>query len=732
MSLHIAEVVFNRAVDRVFHYEIPIDLQADVTPGKRVLAPFGKGDRPTVGTCVGLADHSDYTPLKNLVQVVDDHPLLSSRMLELTRWMAEYYACPWGQVLEAVVPAGVKRGAADRQRVVLCVAPDVDPDALKLNPKQRRVLAVLLESDAPMAPGDLAAAAGCSASPVQTLRRRGVIVPADPSAVHARPDADRAEPLTPTDEQTRCLEAIRQALDAHAFRAILLHGVTGSGKTEVYLRAIDQVVRGGQGAIVLVPEISLTPQTIRRFRARFDRVAVLHSHLSDPDRHYQWQCIARGEAPVVVGARSAIFAPMPHLGLIVIDEEHENTFKQETVPRYHARDVAVMRAHMERVPIVLGSATPSLESWHNAQTGKYLHLELTRRVLERPLPNVSIVDMRMQVAGRFRIISQPLETATRDAVARGEQVILLLNRRGFSTFIHCRKCGHVLQCTQCDIALIYHQSSNLAVCHYCGHQRKPPDLCPACGLTGISYLGLGTERLETEVRTKFPDHTVARMDSDTMRAPGSHEKVLSAFRAGEVAILLGTQMIAKGLDFPNVTLVGVISADTALHLPDFRASERTFQLVAQVAGRTGRGDKPGHVLVQTFEPDAPCLQAAVRHDFHTFAENELPTRSGHGYPPFGRLVRIIVRGRDRARTEAFAHKAADCLNEMIERDGLGAAILGPAPAPIARIKGHYRFHLLLRAPDTRTVRRLADPLRQQLTAPHAVQWAIDVDAVAML
>ena len=735
MTRHIAEIVFNRAVDRVFHYEIPPELQPQVVTGKRVLAPFGRGDRPTVGTCVGLVDHSDYDPLKPLVRVIDEQPLLSVRMLELTRWMAQYYACPWGQVLEAVVPSGVKRQAARRQRVALRVADGVDLDAIRLTAKQRRVIELLLESDHPMAPGELARAAGCTSSPVETLRRRGLVVPADPfdpSRTQSARQQERTPPFTLTDEQAHSLDAIQRAIDSDRFRAILLHGVTGSGKTEVYLRAIDQIVRRGRSAIVLVPEISLTPQTIRRFRARFDRVAVLHSHLSDVDRHYHWECIARGEAPVVIGARSAIFAPTPRLGLIVIDEEHENSFKQDTVPRYHARDVAVMRAQMEGVPIVLGSATPSLESWHNAQSGKYEHLELTYRVHHRPLPQVSVVDMRQQAARRFRIISQPLETATRDALARGEQVMLLLNRRGFSTFIHCRKCGHVLECQNCDIALIYHRVPGKTICHYCGHERKPPDLCPACGLTGISYLGLGTERLEEEVKAKFPDHTVARMDSDTMRAHGSHEKVLSAFRAGRIAILLGTQMIAKGLDFPNVTLVGVVSADTALHLPDFRASERTFQLVAQVAGRTGRGDKPGQVIVQTYEPDAPCIQAAVKHDFHAFAAKELPTRSVHGYPPFGRLVRIVCRGPDAVRTEAFAHTVADRLQETIRQQDATATIFGPAPAPISRIKGQTRWHLLMRTPDTRTVRRLTDPLRQELSPPHTVQWAIDVDAIGML
>jgi primosomal protein N' (replication factor Y) len=436
----------------------------------------------------------------------------------------------------------------------------------------------------------------------------------------------------------------------------LLHGVTGSGKTEIYLRAIEEVVRQGKEAIVLVPEISLTPQTIARFRGRCGELAVLHSHLGDAERGGHWRRIAEGQVQVVVGARSAVFAPTRKLGLIVIDEEHEGTFKQENTPRYHARDVAVMRARLENVPILLGSATPSLESWHNAQRGQYTLLKLPNRVYDRPLPKVALIDLRHESPGpgRFHALSMPLERAMRDAVRAGGQVILLLNRRGFSTHVHCPACGYVESCRHCDLALTFHRQRDVMLCHYCGYEQDPPQLCPQCGKQQIRYQGQGTEKLEEEIAAKFHGYVVRRMDSDTMRRPGSHARVLSAFRQGLIHILLGTQMIAKGLDFPNVTLVGVVNADMGLHIPDFRSAERTFQLLAQVSGRAGRGPQGGRVLVQTFNPEQPCIALAAKHDYEGFASQEMAHRQAHSYPPYQRMARLIIRGRDQAAAGDFA------------------------------------------------------------------------------
>src|SRR5262249_46651130 len=441
-------------------------------------------------------------------------------------------------------------------------------------------------------------------------------------------------------DQLRTWSSVEQAIRKRCFHAFLLHGVTGSGKTEIYLRAIEEVVRQGKEAIVLVPEISLTPQTIGRFRGRCGEVAVLHSHLGDAERGGHWRRIAEGKVHVVVGARSAVFAPTRKLGLIVIDEEHEGTFKQENTPRYHARDVAVMRARLENIPILLGSATPSLESWHNGQRGQYTLLTLPSRIHNRPLPHVGLIDLRHEPAGasRFHALSLPLERAMRDALRAGGQVILLLNRRGFSTHVHCPACGHVESCRHCDLALTFHRQRDVMLCHYCGYERDPPQLCPQCGRQQIRYQGLGTEKLEEEIAAKFHGYVARGMDSDTMRRPGSHARVLSAFRQGLIHILLGTQMIAKGLDFPNVTLVGVVNADMGLHIPDFRSAERTFQLLAQVSGRAGRGPQRGRVLVQTFNPEQPCIALAAIHDYEGFVKQELAHRETHNYPPYQRMA----------------------------------------------------------------------------------------------
>ena len=418
------------------------------------------------------------------------------------------------------------------------------------------------------------------------------------------------------------------------------------------IQAIQQVVRFGRQAILLVPEISLTPQTVARFRARFDRVAVLHSHLSDVERHEHWRRIARGEVEVVVGARSAIFAPTPHLGLIVLDEEHESTFKQETAPRYHARDVALRRAADQNVPLVLASATPSLESWHRAQRGEYRLVEMPRRVLNRPMPAVRTIDLRDEVHSKQSrgAISRPLHRAMDEALRDGGQVILLLNRRGHSTHIQCPACGHAMRCPECDLALTFHRHDSSAVCHYCDYHSAAPTACPECNFAGIRFSGLGTQKLEAEVRARFPNYPCLRMDTDSMRARGSHEQALAAFRDGKTRILLGTQMIAKGLDFPNVTLVGVVNADTALHLPDFRAAERTFQLVTQVAGRTGRGPQGG--LRAGANAESRCAGdrggRAARSGRRSPRE-ELPHREALGYPPFASMIRIVIRGRQRKR-----------------------------------------------------------------------------------
>jgi primosomal protein N' (replication factor Y) len=766
-SGHFAGVVFNRPIEQVLTYRVPDRLGRIIQPGQRVRVPLGRGDRLSVGYCVRVHAQPpgdlDAARIKEVVEVLDPVPLIDGKMLELTRWLADYYACTWGQALDAVVPAGVKKHAGARVGTFLIV-PEDTREALRAltilpppTPKQAAVLEVLCRSDEPLTSADVCRLAKCTTVPIQSLQKRGLLHTVRkrlPVGLARRgATADRSEgpdgaeagegggakmraadhptdqpQLILTAEQTATLARIEPAISAGGFAPFLIHGVTGSGKTEVYLEAIEHVIARGREAIVLVPEISLTPQTIERFSRRFSKVAVLHSHMSDAERHRYWQSIASGEVQVVVGVRSAVFAPTRRLGLIVIDEEHESTFKQETTPRYHARDVAVKRAQLEQIPVLLGSATPSLETWRNAERGRYSHLSMPSRVGGRPMPQVGIIDLRDEKAPAGGL-SRPLRQAIEHALEQGGQVILLLNRRGFHTFVLCPRCGKVVKCHACDVAATYHKERHILLCHTCDAERACPQACPSCGAPALHYGGIGTERLEREIHLAFPEVVARRMDSDTMRRPGSHQRVLDLFKAGEVKILLGTQMIAKGLDFPNVTLVGVVSADTALHLPDFRAAERTFQLVAQVAGRTGRGEKGGRVLVQTFSPDHPAIRSAAGHDYEEFVQSELPVREKFGVPPYGRLVRLIARGAGEAAVFAYLKDLATALRSAADP---AVRILGPAPAPILKIRNLYRFHLQLRCPNSRPLQTLLATVPSLHPAPHGVELAIDVDPITML
>jgi primosomal protein N' (replication factor Y) len=737
----LATVVFPNGAPREYDYLVPESLADSIEVGRRVRVPLGHGNRVLVGYCVRLEHRTILSKrFKEVAAVVDQRRLLSPAMIRLTRWMADHYLCEWGQVLEGVVPAGVRDQAGTRLTTLLSVPAKVAArlTQIELPKKQLHVLRCLAGSLEPLTPLQLAQLAKCTTAPITALRRKGLI---EAQALrlqhreHGEAAAAREENHDLNSDQQRALDAVLGALASGHHETILLHGITGSGKTEVYIRAIQEVVSFGRQAIVLVPEISLTPQTKQRFRARFGEVAVLHSHLSDAERHWHWERIARGEVSVVVGARSAVFAPVPQLGLIVLDEEHESSFKQDSAPRYHARDVALQRAAAESVPLVLGSATPSLESWQRARAGQYRLVELPRRVFDRPLPQVMTVDLRNEVSASktFRgAISRQLQLAMTEALHADGQVILLLNRRGFSTHIQCQACGETLRCPHCEIALTHHRESSIALCHYCDYEIPPPNECAKCHSRTLHYGGLGTQRLEAEVRSRFPDQRCLRMDTDTMQEPGSHERALDAFRSGEVRILLGTQMIAKGLDFPNVTLVGVVNADMALHLPDFRAAERTFQLLVQVAGRTGRGDQGGRVLVQTFNPDHAAIKAALQHDYRAFAENELPMREALSYPPFATLIRLVIRGPVESAAHGFAQHVAERLGAAISAAAVPARILGPAPAPISKLRGKYRFHIQVHSPAGDQLREAVREATRDLKPPEDVQWIVDVDALDML
>lgn len=734
----VVEVALPTAPYGPFDYLVPEELRERIRPGTRVIVPLGRGNRRLTGYCVRLRPPTDSASrhrLKELVSLVDDEPLLSESMLRLTEWMSEYYLCPWGQVLEGVIPAGVRGQAGTREVTFLSVSNNVAAKLtqLKLPEKQAAALKTLITSPVPMTIPQVCARVGCTAAPLKALQKKGLVntetrrvYMAEHEEVVVRAD----QPPELNEHQRSAVDAVGRALNARRREVVLVHGVTGSGKTEVYMRAIEEVLSYRRQAIVLVPEISLTPQTVARFRSRFESVAVLHSHLTPSERHWHWQRIAAGEVPVVVGARSAVFAPTPQLGLIVLDEEHDASFKQDSPPRYHTREVALRRAEDERIPVLLGSATPSLESWQNARRGEFQLVELPERVMDRPLPHVGIIDLRSEHRFGRGAISRPLQNAMKEAIRDGGQVILLLNRRGYSTFIQCPACGVVVSCPHCDIALTHHREGDTVVCHYCDYTALAPTECPDCRFDGIRYSGLGTQRLEAEIKAKFGDDSCLRMDTDTMRKQGSHEAALASFRAGEVSILLGTQMIAKGLDFPNVTLVGVVNADIALHFPDFRAAERTFQLVTQVAGRAGRGPKGGRVLVQTSSPEHNAIQAAANHDFQRFAEDEIAEREAHEYPPFAKMVRIVVRGPSETSVEA----SADAIMDRIEADPAAERfrVLGPAAAPLAKLRGKYRFHLLLVGPDGDALRSLARAATADQKFPEDIQWAVDVDPWDML
>jgi primosomal protein N' (replication factor Y) (superfamily II helicase) len=764
-----ATVVFVEPPHGPYFYAVPPAMAARLKPGQRVDVPLGKGNRKVAGYCTAVASRPvGRRPLKPINRVIDAEPLLSVAMLRLAEWMADYYLCPLGQVLQAIVPAGVRGQAGTREMTFLSVPQPVREQlaagSLKLGEKQLDALRVLSGAPRPLTAPELAKAAKCTLGPIAELRKKKLVKVEVQRIQQVEVDelpTPREEHLLLNDDQQFALDCILAALRQRRHETILMHGVTGSGKTEVYIRAIDEVIGYGRQAIVLVPEIGLTPQTRSRFKSRFDNVAVLHSHLSDAERHWHWQQIASGHVPVVVGARSAVFAPTPNLGLIVIDEEHDGSFKQGESPRYHARDVALKRAEMESVPLVLGSATPSLESWHRAGkewgefkvqsskfkvteseptlnvepgTSNFTLIDMPRRVSNRPLPAVTTIDLRTEFQSRTSrgAVSRSLHRAIEEALGEGGQVILLLNRRGFSTHIQCPACGHVVRCPACDLALTHHRQDDQAICHYCDFQIPAPARCPECAFDGIRFSGFGTERLEAEIKSRFRDVPLVRMDSDTMQKPGSHEAALNRFRAGEVKILLGTQMIAKGLDFPNVTLVGVINADTTLHFCDFRAAERTFQLVTQVAGRTGRGDKGGRVLVQTFSPDHYAILAAIDHDYARFAAAELPSRRQHLYPPFASLIRLILRGESEAATEQLADAVGHKLGAAIDAAGIEHRVLGPAPCPMAKLRGLFRYHILLSSPDGEGLRAAVRNVIANLEPIDGVQWVVDVDPLDLL
>lgn len=765
-----AGVALEQGIDRTLDYSVPPRFVGDLKVGQRVKVPLGRKNRPTTGYVVTISDTTGHPKVKPLIGIEDDRVLVPPNLMRLARWMSRYYVTPLGTVLESVIPAAVKKriGIGYRQMV----RPAVPREQLQATletikaKKRRAILARLLQVDEGHAIEIFQLASEAGSTPATVRKLAGLIsitsevdlpnFTTEPSVV-----VGAAEHVAANEDQQRVLNELLPRVGGGGFSVNLLMGVTGSGKTEIYLRCIDAVVRQGKQAIVLVPEIALTPQTVRRFTARFPAVAVLHSGLSQSQRHRFWQQIATGRASVVVGARSAVFAPTPNLGIIVVDEEHEASYKQDQAPRYQGRDVAVKRAQFEDVPILLGSATPSLETyWRVGGTGErpvhestsaalpYHLLTLPNRVRGLALPHVELIDMKQE--GRFRrgvhLIGQRLEHLLRTTIEAGQQAILLLNRRGYSNFVYCSSCANPIGCKYCDTTMTYHRSAGAHAehatvqegvhtgqlhCHYCLAVNPLPTTCPTCGKK-LTLFGLGTQRVEEEITRKFPDLRFARVDSDSMHGVKDYEQLLSRFAKGELQMLLGTQMIAKGLDYPNVTLVGVINGDTALSLPDFRASERTFQLITQVAGRAGRGDKPGRVVLQTFMPEDPTIQAAMRQDYVSFAKKELAARREVGLPPFSRMVRIVVRDQDAQKLADLCETIAAELNAAVASLGDAVAVKGPMPCAIGRIAGYYRNQIVLQSTRADRIQQVLADLRTKGQFAKAERVAVDVDPVSLL
>lgn len=743
----VARVQLEDAAELELDYAVPERLADRVRIGTRVIVPLQRQRVPAV--VLALLDHSSHAGrLKELLEVKGrGDPVFTPALIKLAHWVADYYVTPVNQVLRAMLPQAVR--AKPESFIMdshLKLAHAISAEELeKLHakaPMQARIIDMLAAAKGELTLSQLRRELPRATALLAPLLKKGWIIRAEVRV--ERDPFEREEflptsPLELTEEQRTCYDAVIEALAKPAeARPILLHGITGSGKTEVYLQAIAQVLERGLTALVLVPEISLTPQTIERFKARFsdrhDRIAILHSHLSDGERHDEWFKIHERRADIVIGARSAIFAPLEKLGLIIVDEEHEPSYKQEESPRYHARDLAVVRAKIEQCVVLLGSATPCLESYHNCLTGKYELLRMTRRTDGKSLPLIRIVDLRLErrkggLSPDSRVLSERLRQAITDRLEKNEQSILFLNRRGYNTSLSCMACGYVCQCQDCAVPMTLHKTDDRLVCHICGARRVPPRKCPECHDPGIKFAGYGTERVEQVMRQAFPQARIARVDTDSMKRKNQLRDTLKDFRGQKLDLLIGTQMIAKGLDFPNVTLVGVLNADLALNLPDFRAAERTFQLLTQVAGRAGRGEVKGEVFVQTFVPHSPAVQYSRQGDFEGFAEQELEQRKAFHYPPYDHVVLITARSKNEAMAEFTLKNLAVKLQQGLpDHTRMGE----PSPSPLARAHGQFRFQLLLRSEKIRALARRIHEVITAMSFPAEVIVTWDVDPMHLM
>ena len=658
------EVITSLPIDRAFQYKVTGRESYAPAIGKRVRISFGRMKR--IGYIVKIEDTPQVENPKPLTDIIDEEPIFTSEMIELAEWIKNNYFCSWGEALEAMIPGPLKHGKIEMTT---------------------RVKEDLTE-----------------------------VVPTDPHE--------------PNKEQKTVLDSIHKCIEENRHEVFLLHGITGSGKTEIYLQAMDNVLSRGKTGIILVPEISLTPQTVERFTSRFgDKVAVFHSKMLQSVKFAEWKRIKSGEARIVVGPRSAVFSPIENPGIFIIDEEHEPSYKQEDVPRYHAREVAIERARISGAPVILGSATPSLESYFKTTKGEYRLVELTQRIEEKELPRVKLVDMRMDFDTRVGkiVVSHVMSDVLKKDIAKGHQALIFLNRRGFSTFVSCQNCGFIIKCAKCDSPLVYHREKKQLICHYCNLRKNPFKTCPDCKQDHLVYQGTGTQKVEEEIRNMLPKARIARMDSDTMSKRGAHGKILKEFKDHKIDIIVGTQMIAKGLDFPKVTLVGVVAADANLNLPDFRSGERTFNLITQVAGRAGRGDLGGEVVVQSYTPEHYALKFAVKHDYNGFYCKEIESRRELMFPPYVNLVKITVRGRK----EENVVKSIERLELLIKKRLPKADMLGPAPAPMTKLRGYYRWNILFKGKDREEMVRDLKKAVKGFRKGTGIYMAVDIDPVSM-
>ena len=747
----VARVTLDVAVRREFDYLVPEELEPSVHEGTRVKVPFGP--REVMGVVTAVLDESPHGNLREIIKTVGGQALVTPPILRLVRWIADYYCCAPEIAMKAVLPDSVRKEEEGwRERLYVRALPQ-HGEPPKLTKRQEDLWTIVEEwRELPLQ--ELVRLAGTTSATIRKLEDKGLVSIApqiserDPYAKeHILP----TQPLELNEQQATALESIVDSMERLAKRdddeakpvgdnVFLLHGVTGSGKTEVYLQAIAHALGQGKGAIVLVPEISLTPQTVERFKARFSQgpqqtlVAVLHSHLSAGERHDEWHKIRQGRARIVIGARSAVFAPVEPLGLVIVDEEHEHSYKQEEAPRYNARDLAVVRGQQEGAAVVLGSATPCMESYHNVQRKKYGLLSLTERVDNIQMPLVRVIDMRSAARKEkgVGIFSPQLREAILQRLEKTEQVMLFLNRRGWSSSLQCPECGFVAECPNCSVSLTYHRAAQQLMCHICGHVEPAPKKCPQteCGNAAIRFSGLGTEKVEAALEKGFPSARVKRMDSDTLKRKEDYRRILGDFRTGKIDILVGTQMIAKGLHFPNVTLVGIIHADLSLHIPDFRAGERTFQLLTQVAGRAGRGEVEGEVYVQSFTPFHPAIQYARRHDYVGFYEQEIEFRQQLNYPPVGRVALLTLRGRSEDRVKFVADHLRREMDTVAKELG-EVVVAGPAPAPLLRAENFYRYQIMLRTSRMPQLSRKLSALRETFQIPEDLRLVIDIDPMSL-